>query len=139
MSKMTYYRMPMDIRKLMEIETDIDRRSYQIMLTEILKEHFKIKLRILDLCAIAANKSNISVRELYISAIAAENSNELSDKLPQIDPNLPIIEALEKLIAKPLDRAWVQLDRSGNLAGIYINKPKDVKVIELPIKTEKKE
>jgi len=137
--KMTYFRMNMDVRKVMEIESEYSRKSFQAIMMDILLDYYKDKLRIFRLCAVAANKSNIPVRELYLTAIAAQNSNELSDKLPQIDTNLPVIEALEKLIAKPLNRAWVQLDLSGNLAGIYINKPKDIKVLELPIKTESEE
>lgn len=125
----------MDIRKLMEIERTITNDSFQVTISNVLKQSYGPKLQIFRLCAVIANKTGNETRELYLAAINADKSSELSDILPQIDPELPIPEALETLTKLPIDKAWVTVDSAGYPNAVYLEQ-QDVRTeaMEIPIK-----
>lgn len=137
---MTYFRMRMDIRKILEIEISQDHETYQHKVTTILAEHFAPKLKLFKSCATLGNRYNIEPRELYLAAISAKNSNELSGILPQITHNLSVKEAFDKLLLHDNPVAWVDIGSDGLPNCIYLTEP-DVRnnSIELPVKPGSKE
>ena len=133
--KMTYFRASSEIREMMRIEMKRNKRSYQVAISDILTEYFKDRLRLFKLCGIIANKANLDVEPLYLAALSAEHSGELSAMLPQINSSLPIMEALDDLAKKPLDRAWIQLDANSSPQCVHLQQPGEtVRTIEVPLK-----
>ena len=122
-TKMTYFRMPSDMRNIMDMERAIDKSSYQTKVSAILREHFQPKLHLYNLCVIAANRYKVDKKELYIAAITAEHSGNLSHLIPQISSDLPVIEALDNVLKKIGDVAWVQVNPFGTPEIIHLTQP----------------
>jgi len=133
--KMTYFRMPLDVRKMIDIEMKMDKRTYQAVIGDILHGYFEKKIHLFRLCGIIADKSNIEVDDLYLAAIKAEHGGELSNLLPQIKTDLPVLEALDDLTKRPIDRVWIGLDNNSSPCCAYLSQPEEgIRTIELPIK-----
>ena len=133
--KMTYFRMPMNVRKILELDINRDHQSYQAKVSSILTEHLAPKLKMYKRCVALATRYKIDPQELYLVAIDADHSGELSHLLPQIRPGIPVEEALNKLLTFGDAVAWVGMDDAGFPLCVYLTEP-DARVNsqELPIK-----
>jgi len=126
----------MDIRKVMEIDIEEDKETFQLKVESALRKVYNERIELYRICNIVANQYGIPGKELYQRAKECNDSTELIDLLPQIPKNLPVEVALRQILDAVENHAWVLLDENNAPETISLTEPPgNIKSVPIKVKS----